>query len=54
MAKRMNITIIERIRCMLSNEKMPTSFWGEAMETIIAMINLSLLFPLDINISERV
>ena len=32
-AERMNRTIIERIRCMLSHAKLPRSFWGEAMRT---------------------
>ena len=37
--ERMNRTIYDRIRCMLSHEKLPKSFWGEAMRTIIDLIN---------------
>ena len=32
-AKRMTITIEERIRCILSHTKLPKSFWGEVMRT---------------------
>ena len=48
MAKRMNKFIIERIRCMLSHAKLPKSFWGEAMKTAVAMINLSPSVPLEL------
>lgn len=34
-------TIEEHIRCMLSNAKLPISFWGEALLTTVDLINLS-------------
>jgi transposase InsO family protein len=40
-AERMNRTICERIRCMLSHAKLPKPFWGEAMRTAVDLINLS-------------
>lgn len=40
-AERMNRTIVERIRCMLSHAKLPNTFWGEAMMTAVDVINLS-------------
>ncbi|CAL8169106.1 unnamed protein product [Prunus armeniaca] len=40
-AERMNRTIIERIRTMLSHAKLPKSFWGEALMTAVDLINLS-------------
>jgi len=52
--ERMNKTICERIRCMLSHAKLPKSFWGEAMKTAVALINLSPSFPLDCDFPQRV
>lgn len=40
-AERMNRTIGERFRCMLSHAKLPKSFWGEAIMTAVDIINLT-------------
>ncbi|GAA0155422.1 transmembrane signal receptor [Lithospermum erythrorhizon] len=40
-AERMNKTIIEKVRCMLSHANLPRNFWGEAMCAAIHVINLS-------------
>jgi hypothetical protein len=40
-AERMNRTILEKVRCMLSNSKMPKSFWAEAASTACYIINRS-------------
>ena len=53
-AERMNRTIEERIRCMLSHSKLPKFFWGEAMRTSIDLINLSPSVPLKGDVPERV
>ena len=53
-AERTNMTICERIRCMLSHSKLPKHFWGEAMRTVIDLINLSPSTPLDANVPKRV
>ncbi|KAL6313001.1 hypothetical protein AAG906_012438 [Vitis piasezkii] len=37
----MNMTIYDRIRCMLSHAKLPKSFWGEAMRTTVDPINMA-------------
>ena len=37
----MNITIMEKVRCMLSNAKLPKSFWAEAASTACYLINRS-------------
>ena len=50
----MNITIEEKIRCMLSHSKLPKSFWGEAMRTSIDLINISPSIPLKGDVPERV
>jgi hypothetical protein len=53
-AEKMNRTICERIRCLISHAKLPKSFWGEAMTTIVDLINLSPSFPLDCDFPQRV
>ncbi|KAG8377494.1 hypothetical protein BUALT_Bualt08G0038700 [Buddleja alternifolia] len=53
-AERMNRTICEGIKCMLSHSKLPKSFWGEAMRTAVDLINLSPSAPLDGDIPDRV
>ena len=39
---------------MLSDAKLPKSFWAEAMCTAVDLINLSPLTPLDDDLPERV
>jgi len=53
-AKRMNKTIVEKIRCMLFYAKLLKSFWGEAMKTAVIMINLSPSVPLEFDVRDRV
>ncbi|KAG8491252.1 hypothetical protein CXB51_014428 [Gossypium anomalum] len=40
-AERMNRTIVEKVRCMLSNANLPKSFWTEAASTVCFLINRS-------------
>ncbi|KAG8495946.1 hypothetical protein CXB51_009450 [Gossypium anomalum] len=40
-AERMNRTIMEKVRCMLSNANLPKSFWAEATSTACFLINRS-------------
>ena len=42
------------IRCILFHAKLPKSFWGEAIRTIIDLINLSPLVSLKGDVPERV
>ena len=53
-AERMNRTMVERMRCMLSHAKLPRSFWAKAMRTTVDLINLSLSAPLLGDVSQRV
>ncbi|KAG8390611.1 hypothetical protein BUALT_Bualt01G0101500 [Buddleja alternifolia] len=53
-AERMNRTICELIKCMLSHSKLPKSFLGEAMRTVVDLINLSLSTSLAGDIPYRV
>ena len=52
--ERMNRTIIEKVRCMLKLAKLPKSFWGEAINTVVYLINISPLVPLDFDILQLV
>ncbi|KAG8499626.1 hypothetical protein CXB51_006086 [Gossypium anomalum] len=40
-AERVNRTIMEKVRCMLSNANLPKSFWAEAASTACFLINRS-------------
>lgn len=53
-AERMNRTIVEKVRCMLSHSKLPKPFWGEAMNTAVRLINLSPSVPLNGDVPEKV
>ena len=41
MAERLNRTLVERIRCMLSDSSLPKSFWAEALNTATYLKNRS-------------
>lgn len=53
-AERMNRTIAEKVRSMLSHAKLPKSFWGEAVRTAVDLINLSPSRPLNGEIPDEV
>ena len=53
-AERMNRTIAEKVRSMLSQAKLPKSFWAEAVRTAVDLINLSPSRPLDGKLSDEV
>ncbi|KAJ8504994.1 hypothetical protein OPV22_005880 [Ensete ventricosum] len=53
-AERMNRTITEKIRCMLSQAKLPKRFWDEALRTAVDVINLSPCTALDGDVVEHV
>ena len=38
-AKRMNRTLVEKVRCMLSNTKLPKNFWAEALAYACYLVN---------------
>ena len=46
LAERMNRTLIERVRCLLYDAKLPRVFWAEALFTVAHVINLSPSVPL--------
>ena len=54
LAERMNRTLVERVRCLLSHAELPMSFWGEALNTAVNVLNLSPCVPLQFDIPDRV
>ena len=52
-AERMNRTIVEKVRTMLSHAKLPKSFWGEALMTAVDLINLSPSAPLNGDVPNK-
>ena len=45
LANRMNWTIMERMRSMLSHAKLPKTYWVEAMLIVVYLINRSPSVP---------
>ncbi|KAD3337006.1 hypothetical protein E3N88_32526 [Mikania micrantha] len=54
LTKRMNKTLVDRVRCLLSHAGLPNSFWGEALNTIVDVINLTPCVPLSFDVPDRV
>ncbi|RDX88079.1 hypothetical protein CR513_30373, partial [Mucuna pruriens] len=54
LAERMNRTLIERVRCMLSEARLPKHFWGEALYTIMHVINLSPVVSLNTEVPNKI
>jgi len=54
LTERMNKTVIERVRCMLSEAKMLKQFWGEALYTTMHVINLSHAVALNGEVSDKI
>ena len=46
--EKMNMTLVERVRFLLSHTMLSNPFWGEALNTIVYLLNLSLCVPLDL------
>ena len=43
LAERMDKTLVERFKCVLSEAQLPNSFWAKALNTVAYVINLSVL-----------
>ncbi|KAG7598335.1 Reverse transcriptase RNA-dependent DNA polymerase [Arabidopsis suecica] len=52
-AERMNRTIMERVRCMLSDSGLPKRFWAEATHTAVILINKTPATALDFEIPDK-
>ena len=53
-AERMNRTIMERVRSMISMAKLPKPFWGEAVRAACYLINRSPPAPLNFEVPEKI
>jgi hypothetical protein len=53
LAERMNKTLTERVTTMLSHAKLPNSFWTEALNHAMYVLNLSPSVPLAGDIPQR-
>nr|KYP34396.1 Retrovirus-related Pol polyprotein from transposon TNT 1-94 [Cajanus cajan] len=50
----MNRTLVERVRCMLSEAKLPKHFWGEALLATVHVINLSPAVALSTKVLDKI
>nr|KYP46584.1 Retrovirus-related Pol polyprotein from transposon TNT 1-94 [Cajanus cajan] len=50
----MNMTLVERVRCMLSGAKLPKHFWGEALLAAVHIINLSPAVALNTEVPDKI
>ncbi|GKB58406.1 retrovirus-related pol polyprotein from transposon TNT 1-94 [Tanacetum coccineum] len=53
LAERMNRTLVERVRCLLSHAGLPASFWGEVLNMVVHVINLTLCVPLRFDVPDK-
>ncbi|KAF3650280.1 Eukaryotic translation initiation factor 3 subunit A [Capsicum annuum] len=53
LAERMNRTLGEKVRCMFSDVKLSDSFWAEALNTVVYVINLSPTIALNGDVPNR-
>ena len=54
LAKRINRTLIERIRCLFSQARLLNSFWGEAVMIVVHGLNLTPCISLQFDVPDRV
>ena len=54
LAERMNRTLVERVRCLLSQSQLPRSFWGEALNIVVHVLNLTPCVPLEFDVLDRI
>ena len=52
-AERMNRTLLERARCMISNAGLTNAFWAEAISTTCYIINRARFAPLNFKTPEE-
>ncbi|KAK2382823.1 putative mitochondrial protein [Trifolium repens] len=53
-AERMSKTLVERFECLLSQTELPESFWGEALSTVVHVLNLSPCVSLQHEVPEMI
>ena len=50
----MNRTLGERVRCLLSHSQLLRSFWGEALNTVVHVLNLTPCVLLEFDVLDRI
>ena len=50
----MNRTLVERVICLLSQARLPKSFWGEALNIVVHVLNFSPSILLLFDVPDRV
>ena len=54
LAERMNQTLIERVRCMLYEAKLPNYYWGEELYMGVYVLNLTPTIPLNSEVLDKI
>jgi len=54
LVERMNKTLLEKVRCMLSDAKLPKHFWGETLYTVVHIINLTPTVIMDSEVPNKI
>ena len=54
LAERMNMTLIEKVRCMLFNANLLKHFWAEVVDTTVYLINRSPSSALDFKTLQEI
>ena len=50
----MNRTLVQRVRCLLSQSQLLRSFWGEALNIVVHVLNLTPCVPLEFDVPNRI
>ena len=50
----MNRTLVERVRCLLLQSQLLRSFWDEALNTVVHVLNLTPCVPLEFDVPDRI
>ncbi|RDX89152.1 hypothetical protein CR513_29156, partial [Mucuna pruriens] len=53
-AERMNKTLIERVRCVLSEARLPKHLWGDALYSAVHVINLNPAVALNTEVPDKI
>ena len=50
----MNKTLVERVRCLLLQSQLLRSFWDEALNIVVHVLNLTPCVPLEFDVLDRI
>lgn len=52
--ERLNGTLVKRVECLFFESQLPKLFWGEALNTTVHILNLTLCVPLGSEVLNRI